>query len=112
MSRSTRASCSTRTCCANCRSASRGACSSDASVSKSFAWRDCLTWAIAEPQVLAEYTRDTGATIMPAPTSPIERMVDDATGAQRKSVEDFMAWFNVNIWGDDPFQATFEGRDR
>lgn len=64
------------------------------------AWRDCLTWAIQDPDVLAEYTRDTGVVFNLA-ANPIDKMVDAATG--HEPAAHFIDWFNANIWGADPF---------
>lgn len=62
------------------------------------AWLDCLRWAIAEPEILERYRRETGSTWRPAST-PIDRAIDEATGRGKLEVEKFVAWFNVQIWG-------------
>ena len=62
------------------------------------AWRDCVVWAIGEPEIVAAFRRDTGNTWAPG-RSGLERMIDAATGVDRDFVEAFIRWANVNIWG-------------
>lgn len=69
------------------------------------AWRDCLAWALESPEVATEYERETGRKLAKLlPSSPIEQMIDAATGNQpTEAVNHFVDWFNANIWGSDPF---------
>lgn len=62
------------------------------------AWLDCLRWAIGEPEIVAKFRAETGTTWTPGKT-PLDRMIDDAGGAERGFVEAFVKWFNVNVWG-------------
>jgi hypothetical protein len=63
------------------------------------AWVDCLRWSVTEPEMLAAFRADTGCDFTPGLT-PIDRMIDEATGRQRAFVEQYVAWFNENIWGE------------
>lgn len=63
------------------------------------AWIACLQWAIGEPKVIEAFRAETGHQWTPA-KCPIDKMVDDATGATEAFIVAFVEWFNVNIWGD------------
>lgn len=63
------------------------------------AWRDCLSWAIGHAETLAAFRAQTGNTWSPGRT-PIDRMIDEACGADAKFLREFVEWFNVNVWGD------------
>ena len=62
------------------------------------AYFDCLVWAIRNPDILAAFRAETGNNWTPGKT-PIERMVDDATGVGEDFVKQFIPWFNLNVWG-------------
>ena len=62
------------------------------------AWLGCLVWAISQPDVVAQFREETGNKWVPGKT-PIDRMVDDATGASRQFIMEFVEWANVNVWG-------------
>ena len=40
-----------------------------------------------------------GARLNPGRT-PLDRMVDEATGADKAFLEAFAAWMNANVWGE------------
>lgn len=61
-------------------------------------WIACMSWAIGEAGIVEAFTRETGLKWRPA-SSPIERMIDEASGADRHFVEQFIRWANVNVWG-------------
>jgi hypothetical protein len=63
------------------------------------AWLGCFSWALGEPEILAAFRIETGNTWTPG-RLPIERMIDDATGADREFFAQFAAWMNATIWGD------------
>lgn len=63
------------------------------------AWYSCVHWALGEPEIMAAFRQDTGIMWEPGKTG-IEKMIDRATGADRKFVVSFVAWVNENIWGD------------
>ena len=62
------------------------------------AWADCLHWALGRPDILAAFKAETKMSYK-APQSPIETMIDDATGYSRPFLEAFIPWFNANVWG-------------
>lgn len=62
------------------------------------AWRDALAWAASEPEAIAAFTEATGVRWTPAPT-PLDRMIDDATGANEAVFVRFVEWFNDIVWG-------------
>lgn len=62
------------------------------------AWLDFIHWAIGTPEIIDQFRRDSGNYWQPAKT-PIEQMIDDATGADRAFCIEFVKWLNVNIWG-------------
>lgn len=65
------------------------------------AWVDALRWAIGEEKVLADFRKATGNAWTP-PKTPIDAMVDSASGADKAFIEAFVAWFNENVWGNEP----------
>lgn len=72
------------------------------------AWVSCLHWASGKREVVDAFERDTGLHWTP-PNNTIDAAIDRATGADRHLFEQFIQWFNENIWGD-PFAG--EGDDR
>ncbi len=62
------------------------------------AWLGCIHWAIQEPEIVDAFRKDTGLNWRPART-PLERMIDEATGMDRKFIMEFIRWANVNVWG-------------
>lgn len=64
------------------------------------AWVDCLRWSVTEPEILAAFRQATGSDYSPGAT-PIERMIDQATGRDREFVERYIAWFHENVWGEE-----------
>jgi hypothetical protein len=62
------------------------------------AWLGCLSWALTNPQVLEQFEKSTGFKRNHA-RSPIERMIDEATGMQAEYFAAFAKWMNENIWG-------------
>lgn len=62
------------------------------------AWAACLEWAIFDKDIMADYTATTGKSIN-LPKTQIDLMVDQATGALESQLDNFVGWFNLNIWG-------------
>ena len=62
------------------------------------AWRDFLTWAAQEPEILAQFKATTGLSFSP-PKNGFEAMIDKATGYTDKVMEQFVFWATVNLWG-------------
>jgi hypothetical protein len=69
------------------------------------AWRDCLSWAVGEPEILGAFQRETG-TAYAAPRTPLDRMIDKATGVEEHVARAFVKWFNANVWGEDSPDAS------
>jgi len=63
------------------------------------AWAGCLRWAVGKQEILDAFAHETGNQWKPG-RSGLDRMIDEATGADRKFFEAFVAWFNVNVWGE------------
>lgn len=63
------------------------------------AWLGCIAWASGHPQIVADFSRDTGIKYI-APTSVIDRMIDEQSGRDAYVVGAFVDWFNANVWGD------------
>lgn len=62
------------------------------------AWAGCLAWAARDPGVIAAFRAETGNAWQPGRT-PMERAVDEATGASDAFMQAFVAWFNRAVWG-------------
>jgi hypothetical protein len=62
------------------------------------AWLGLIDFAIQEPAVVAEFRRQTGNNWKPS-ADPFVTMVDEATGADKAFIEQFIGWVNVNLWG-------------
>ncbi len=62
------------------------------------AWLGCVRWALGEPEIVEAFRGDTGMTWRPA-TTPIERSIDEATGADWAYLKAFIKWANVHVWG-------------
>lgn len=62
------------------------------------AWIGCMQWAIGEPEIREEFEAETGHRYV-APRTPIDKMIDDATGHGTDYVAAFVEWANKNVWG-------------
>lgn len=62
------------------------------------AWASAVEWAIGHEHVLAQFRNETGVSWKPGRT-PLDQMIDKATGAERQFIESFVAWFNIAYWG-------------
>ncbi len=72
------------------------------------AWLSCLLSVSRSPWALEAFAHDTGCTWTPG-RSPLERMVDEATGHDQAAVEAFVRWVNVQVWG--PIRLTDDDVD-
>ena len=70
------------------------------------AWISCLQWAISEPEIVAQFREETDNRWSPGRTV-IDRMVDDAIGAEHNFILEFVKWANINIWG--PIEEQTDG---
>jgi hypothetical protein len=65
---------------------------------------DCWFWigavraVLATPALMESFRTETGRTWTPGRTT-IDRLIDDATGADRAFFEAFLTWFNAEVWG-------------
>jgi hypothetical protein len=64
------------------------------------AWDDCLHYTSSDPEALAAFHADTGSTFTLGRT-PIDRMIDKATGRERAFVEQYLTWLTENVWGEE-----------
>lgn len=62
-------------------------------------WYSCIHWALGKPEFIEAFQKDTGNNYRP-PKSAIEKMVDEATGADKDFIREFAKWVNKNIWGE------------
>lgn len=64
-------------------------------------WLGCLEWAMSRTDFLEAFHEDTGNQWKRTPAkSPLERMIDEATGANLAYLRAFIQWHNENLWGD------------
>lgn len=63
------------------------------------AWLGAIHWGIGDADCVAAFRSDTGLNWVPA-NSPIERMIDEATGADGQFILAFVRWFNKTVWGE------------
>ncbi len=64
------------------------------------AYVDCLHWALGCGPILEQYRAETGNKWTPGRT-PLDRMIDDATGAGLGFIKAFVPWFDANVWGPE-----------
>lgn len=62
------------------------------------AFMGCVSWALGNDEVMARFRADTGKTWTPGRT-PIERMIDHATGVDLDFFQSFSDWVEANIFG-------------
>jgi len=69
----------------------------------SSAWASFVDWASRNDEIVAQFESETGERKLPAPRNQLERMIDEACGAQADMdyAEKFMKWVTVNHWGLD-----------
>lgn len=60
------------------------------------AWAGCLSWASGEPEILRQFSADTGVTVA---RDPLSLMIDRQTGYDAQIARRFVEWFNANVWG-------------
>lgn len=69
-------------------------------------WPDFLLWAIGNKEIREEFTTATGLVISPA-RSPIEAMIDKATGYGADVAAWFIEWVTVEIYGIEAAPAAY-----
>lgn len=63
------------------------------------AWYGSLRFALGRDDIMAAFREATGNQWKPART-PLDSMIDDATGASLAFIRAFAKWHNENIWGE------------
>lgn len=58
----------------------------------------CVSWALGEEEIVARSRAETGNNWQVART-PIDRMIDQATGIEREFFQAFASWVEANIFG-------------
>lgn len=64
------------------------------------AWRDFINFAAREPDIIAQFNAETGRHYG-APATPIEAMIDDASGRLEDDTNEFVLWVTERHWGID-----------
>lgn len=64
------------------------------------AWIGSLRYALTREDMMAAFRADTGNTWQPGKTT-IDRMIDEATGADFDFLKAFAKWHNANVWGEE-----------
>ncbi len=63
-------------------------------------------WSVQDKATLSRFHHDHPKIILPGGIqSPIEKAIDDATGAAEEFPLKFIQWFNDNIWGPPTLEA-------
>jgi hypothetical protein len=64
------------------------------------AWAACILWAAQNDKLVAQFNAATGNNFGKTLT-PIERMIDKATGHKENlaEVDEFVRWVTINYWG-------------
>ena len=77
---------------------------------RTIAWLDFLDWASRQKDLIAQFKKDTGETIIPLPTSALAVLIDEATGAaehNKKVMKKFVVWVTENYWGQREAPALY-----
>lgn len=62
------------------------------------AWLSALSFTIKQDGAMRAFREATGCTYT-APMTPLEQMIDQATGADVAFLTAFIQWFNEAVWG-------------
>lgn len=62
------------------------------------AWLGFVLFAAGEVQVCEQFKKDTGL-VFKAATSPLDQMIDKATGHDEHLIREFVLWINKTLWG-------------
>ena len=63
------------------------------------AYIDFAIWAIGQPGFIEAFTADTGIKFT-LPKNSMERLIDDATGANKAIIAAYLDWLTVSHWGE------------
>ena len=58
----------------------------------------CVRWALGEPEIMDAYRRETGDNWMP-PAILIDKLIDEAAGADFAFCQRFSDWVEENVFG-------------
>lgn len=64
------------------------------------AWLSALLFALETRSIMEAYTADTGDVFPTQKRTPLDTMIDEATGRDWHFLTEFVQWFNVHHWGD------------
>jgi hypothetical protein len=67
-------------------------------INMEIAWRDFINWASRNKEVVTQFNKETKRQFL-IPTSPINLLVDKATGKDLDDVQEFVFWVTKNLWG-------------
>jgi hypothetical protein len=62
------------------------------------AWLGFILFAGGETLICEQFKKDTGLTFQAA-TSPLDQMIDKATGHDEHLIREFVLWVNKALWG-------------
>jgi hypothetical protein len=62
------------------------------------AWLGCLRYAIESEEMLSAFREETGNQWKPG-ISSLDRMIDEAIGAEAEFIKQFAGWMNQDLWG-------------
>lgn len=62
------------------------------------AWASALIVSIKREDLFKRYEEETGDNYKPSQT-PMNRLIADSTGQDRKFLIRYIKWFNANVWG-------------
>ena len=62
------------------------------------AWLSCIHWGLGDSDIRSRFEADTGQR-WTAPTTPLDRLIDEATGRADGYVLAFAEWITANVWG-------------
>lgn len=78
---------------------------------QTLAWRDFILFAWDSPEMRAAFEKSTKLKLLNPPVSPLEAMIDKATGASEDVasvyVQSFIAWVTVWHWGLEEAPAAY-----
>ena len=69
------------------------------------AWAAFVRWAFQQAELRQRFTAETGIRLYSPPKSPIDALIDQATGApttiSERDLNAFVKWATVELWGLD-----------
>lgn len=71
------------------------------------AWSDYLAFAVQSEEVKQAFERETGIAFPAVPESPLDAMIDDATGYRDAVIRDFAYWATLTQWGEEGVPEKF-----